>query len=130
LKPGVKRGVVLFAHGSRDPGWARPVNRLAELVAARDPEAGVVTAFLEHMAPPLEVAIESLVKRGVDDVTVVPVFIAQGGHLKQDLPRIVDAIRDAQPRLAIRLAPAMGDSETVLEAMADFALTVSREKAA
>jgi sirohydrochlorin cobaltochelatase len=56
---------------------------------------------------------------------VVPVFIAQGGHLKQDLPRIVAAIRDSHPQLAIRLAPPMGESTVVLEAMAEFASAAS-----
>jgi sirohydrochlorin cobaltochelatase len=120
------RGIVLFAHGSRDPEWGEPVQRLAGIVAKRDADASVITAFLEHLSPPLEQAIATLAARGVDDVTVVPVFIAQGGHLKQDLPRIVAAIRETHPELSIRLAPAMGESSAVLEAMADFASAASR----
>jgi sirohydrochlorin cobaltochelatase len=122
----LKRGIVLFAHGSRDPEWGEPVQKLAGIVARHDPEASVVTAFLEHLSPPLEHAIATLAGRGVDEITVVPVFIAQGGHLKQDLPRIVAAIRETHPELTIALAPAMGESDAVLEAMADFASSSSR----
>ena len=121
----MKRGIVLFAHGARDPDWALPVRRLADLVANRDADFVVEIAFLEHMTPPLELAIANLAKRGARDVTVVPVFIAQGGHLKQDLPRIVDAIRRTQPKMVIRLAPPMGESDAVLEAMAAFASAAS-----
>jgi sirohydrochlorin cobaltochelatase len=123
----LKRGIVLFAHGARDPEWALPVQRLAGLVAARDTGARVETAFLEHLPPPLEEAVDSLLRDGVHDITVVPVFIAQGGHLKQDLPRIVAAIRDSRPQLEIRLAPPMGESTAVLEAMAEFATAASRD---
>jgi sirohydrochlorin cobaltochelatase len=122
----LKRGIVLFAHGSRDPAWGEPVQKLAGIVARRDPEASVVTAFLEHFPPPLEDAVATLAARGVADITVVPVFIAQGGHLKQDLPRIVAAIRETHPGLSIRLAPAMGENNAVLEAMAVFASGASR----
>jgi sirohydrochlorin cobaltochelatase len=121
----LKRGIVLFAHGSRDPEWAQPVQRLAELVAAHDVGASVAIAFLEHLPPPLEQAVDALLGEGIQDVTVVPVFIAQGGHLKQDLPRIVAAIREARPQLVIRLAPPMGESPAVLQAMAEFASAAS-----
>ena len=122
----MKRGIVLFAHGSRDPEWGEPVQRLAGIVANRDTDASVVTAFLEHLQPPLEQAVAALAERGVAEITVVPVFIAQGGHLKQDLPRIVAAIRETHPALSIKLAPAMGESGAVLEAMADFVSRASR----
>lgn len=123
----MKRGIVLFAHGARDPDWALPVQRLAELVAAGDAGASVRTAFLEHLPPPLEQAVDDLVKEGIRDVTVIPVFIAAGGHLKQDLPRIVADIRRSHPKLTIRLAPPMGESDAVLAAMAAYASAVSHD---
>lgn len=125
-----RRGIVLFAHGARDPGWAEPVKRLARMVSKRDPEAVVVMAFLEHIDPPLEAAIADVLGRGAADVTVVPVFIAQGGHLKQDLPRIIDAIRAAHPQLVLRLAAPVGESDAVLAAMADHASAASHGAAA
>jgi sirohydrochlorin cobaltochelatase len=118
----MNRGIVLFAHGSRDPEWALPLRRMAQLLAAQETAVNVQVAFLEHLQPSLETAVESLVASGVADVSVVPVFIAQGGHLKQDLPRIVDGIRKNHPQLVIRLAPPVGESEAVLQAMADYAV--------
>ena len=119
------RGIVLFAHGARDPEWAQPVRRLAGLVAAADAGARIEIAFLEHLQPPLEQAVARLVQQGIGDVTVVPVFIAEGGHLKQDLPRIVEDIRRTHTHLVIRLAPPIGDSAAVLEAMAAYASAAS-----
>jgi sirohydrochlorin cobaltochelatase len=120
-----RRGIVLFAHGARDPLWADPMKRLAKAVAARDKAAAVVMAFLEHIDPPLEAAVADLLRKGVWDITVVPVFIAQGGHLKNDLPRIIDAIRAAHPKLVLRLAVPVGESDAVLAAMADHASAAS-----
>jgi sirohydrochlorin cobaltochelatase len=117
----MNHGIVLFAHGSRDPEWAQPLNRLVQMVAAQDTHASVHAAFLEHLAPTLETTVETLLASGVSKVTVVPVFIAQGGHLKQDLPRMIAAIRAAHPQLIIQLAPPVGESEAVLQAMASYA---------
>ena len=46
--------------------------------------------------------------RPVTSITVVPLFMAQGGHLKKDLPRILDALGRA-PRGGTELLPAIGD---------------------
>jgi sirohydrochlorin cobaltochelatase len=123
------RGIVLFAHGARDPEWAAPLQRLAGIVADLDASAEVAVAFLEFIQPPLEQAVANMLDKGIDDVTVVPVFIAQGGHLKQDLPLIVAAIRAANPGLSIRLAAPIGESEAVLQAIAAFASAASRATA-
>jgi sirohydrochlorin cobaltochelatase len=113
------RGIVLFAHGARDPEWARPSRRSATACAAapRDP---IALAYLEVMSPTLEEAIATLVSEGASAVTVFPLFMAQGGHLKQDLPRILDAIRASHPARAHR--PAVGDRRRARDRRRDRAL--------
>ena len=53
--------------------------------------------------------------------TVVPLFLAQGGHLKEDLPRLLDDIRSHHPVLRIDVTSAIGDSEDLTNAIADWA---------
>ena len=88
-------GLVLFAHGARDPEWARPFEAIRDRIRAQRPELPIELAFLEVMTPALDEAIASVAARGASCVTVFPLFMAQGGHLKQDLPRILDDIRAA-----------------------------------
>ena len=45
------RGIVLFAHGSRDPGWARPFEAIRARISATRPEYPVAVAYLERMEP-------------------------------------------------------------------------------
>ena len=56
---------------------------------ARADAPKVELAFLEFMSPTLPEAIAALVQGGVCKVAVVPVFLAQGGHLKRDLPATI-----------------------------------------
>jgi sirohydrochlorin cobaltochelatase len=116
------RGIVLFAHGARDPEWARPFEALRQRLRSRRPEFSVELAYLELMSPSLEEAIESLARQGALAITVFPIFMAQGGHLKQDLPRILDAIRASYPRVPITLEPPIGEVPQVLDAIADWIL--------
>jgi sirohydrochlorin cobaltochelatase len=113
--------IVLFAHGARDASWAEPFRRIAARIEKQQPGTRVELAFLELMRPDLASAIARLVDAGMDRITVVPLFLAQGGHLKQDLPRLLDEIRGRHPATRIDVTSAIGDSEDLTVAIADWA---------
>lgn len=115
-----RRALVLFAHGARAAGWAAPFERLRELTAGRLPDCDVSLAFLELMTPSLPDEVAALAARGVDSITVVPVFLGQGGHLQRDLPALVERLRAAHPGMAIQVAGPVGEDPGVLAAMADY----------
>ncbi|MSP98668.1 MAG: cobalamin biosynthesis protein CbiX [Betaproteobacteria bacterium] len=121
-----KRHLVLFAHGARDPEWARPLEALRERVAALAPECAVSLAFLEFMSPGLVEAVTASAGQGAASVTIVPVFLAQGGHLKRDLPLMVTQLRAAHPALRIDVQPAIGEQPAVIEAIAACVAKVTR----
>ncbi|HEU4376080.1 MAG TPA: CbiX/SirB N-terminal domain-containing protein [Telluria sp.] len=114
------RALVLFAHGARAASWAAPFERLRDLAAARVPGVPVSLAFLELMEPRLPAEVARLVAAGIDDVTVVPVFLGQGGHLLRDLPLLVDQLRIDHPGLTVKVAGAVGEDPAVLAAMTDY----------
>jgi sirohydrochlorin cobaltochelatase len=114
--------LLLFAHGARDPSWAEPFLRIVKRLNERHPDTRVAIAYLECMDPTLEAAIGGLVLEGVRRVTVVPLFLAQGGHLKQDLPKLIEELRRDHPSLRIAVTQAIGDSEDLTNAIADWAI--------
>lgn len=118
-----KSAIVLFAHGARDPGWAEPFRRIQARLRAAIPELPVELAFLELMQPDLPEAVSRLAREDIGRVTIVPLFLAQGGHLREDLPRLVEDIRGKHPGLAIDITSAIGDSATLTDAIADWALS-------
>lgn len=117
------RALVLFAHGARAAGWAAPFERLRALAAARLPDCSVSLAFLELMSPSLPDEVAALAARGIDEVTVVPVFLGKGGHLQRDLPALVEQLRSAHPGLRIKVAGPVGEAEAVLAAMAEYCIS-------
>jgi sirohydrochlorin cobaltochelatase len=116
-----RSGIILFAHGSRTADWARPFLLIRDRVAAQRPEAVVQLAFLELMPPTFEEAVEAQVGEGVDHITVAPLFLAAGGHLRIDLPQLVDAALVRHPQLRIRVLPPIAESEALVQAIADWA---------
>lgn len=111
-------GLVLFAHGARDPEWAEPFRAIATRVAENRKDLSVRLAFLELQTPTLTDAINELAAAGHTTIHVAPLFMAQGGHLKKDVPVLLDGIRGRQPALAITLLPAIGDIPGLRDAIA------------
>jgi sirohydrochlorin cobaltochelatase len=120
--------ILLFAHGARDPSWAEPFRRIAARIEKQQPGTRVELAFLELMRPDLASAIAGLADEGIGRVTVIPLFLAQGGHLKQDLPRLLDDIRARLPDMRIEATSAIGDSEDLTVAIADWAFAQHRAR--
>ena len=114
--------IILFAHGARDPEWAAPFRRIAARLRESSPNLPVQLAFLELMQPALADAVARMAADGITRITLVPLFLAQGGHLKEDLPRLLDDIRRSHPGVTIDVSQAIGDSEVLTAAIADWAL--------
>ena len=117
-----RSSIILFAHGARDPEWAAPFRRIAARLREARPNLPVQLAFLELMQPALADAVAAMAAEGITRITLVPLFLAQGGHLKEDLPRLLDDIRRGHPGVTIDVTQAIGDSEVMSSAIADWAL--------
>ncbi len=122
----MKRGLILFAHGARDARWAAPFEAVADAVRARAPEVDVRLAFLELMAPDLPAAAAALAASGCARIDIVPLFLGTGGHLRRDLPPLVQGIAAAHPAVQVRLHGAAGEAPEVIEALAAHALATMR----
>ncbi|KPF68188.1 cobalamin biosynthesis protein CbiX [beta proteobacterium AAP99] len=113
-------GLLLFAHGSRDPLWFAPFERLRERVAADG--TPVALAYLEFAKPELAEAAAQLAAQGCTQIRVVPVFLAAGAHVRADLPELIEAARASLPGVAFELRPPVGEDAAVLDAIARVAL--------
>jgi len=117
-----RSSIILFAHGARDPEWAAPFRRIAARLREARPNLPVKLAFLELMQPALADAVAAMAAEGITRITLVPLFLAQGGHLKEDLPRLLEDICHSHPGITIDVTQAIGDSEVLSSAIADWAL--------
>ncbi|WP_457337735.1 sirohydrochlorin chelatase [Rhizobacter sp. P5_C2] len=117
----MSRGLLLFAHGARDPRWALPFEDVATRVRLAHPGVPVALAFLEFMAPDLREAGRQLATQGCTRVDVLPLFLGAGGHVRKDLPELLDELAAAHPGVRWQLHPAVGELDPVIAAMADAA---------
>jgi sirohydrochlorin cobaltochelatase len=101
------------------------LRRVCEAVRARAPDLSVVPAFLEFMTPALRPCAEALLADGYQRIVVVPMFMAQGGHLKRDVPQLLAELQASHPQAHFELAGAVGEAEGVVGAIVEHVLALA-----
>ncbi len=115
-------GVIVFAHGSRDPLWRQPVESVAQQIALADPAALVECAYLELCEPDLATAAARLVAAGAQRVRVLPLFFGMGKHAREDLPLLMQQLQDTHPGVVFDRLPAAGEDPRLTALLARIAL--------
>jgi sirohydrochlorin cobaltochelatase len=118
----MKKAIVLFAHGSRDPLWHKPMEAVAAQIAAQAPQTPVACAYLELSTPDLPSTVSTLAAAGATSISIIPMFLGVGRHAREDLPQIVAELRRNFPSLHFSLAPAVGENTKLVQLLADIAL--------
>lgn len=120
--PAPQRGLILFAHGSRDPQWRAPMEAVAARASVLEPQALVACAYLELMAPDLPACAADMAERGVTDITIVPMFLGVGRHAREDLPPMLNELRRRHPQVRFELRPSIGEDARVVDMLAQIVL--------
>ena len=109
--------IVLLAHGSTDPAWKMPFERLQEMVQMKYGAGKTTLAFMELTEPSLESVLGSLPDT-VKTVGVLPLFLAVGRHLRYDVPKQIAAL--TIPNTKVDLLAPIGDDELLQNAILDI----------
>lgn len=134
-------GVILFAHGSRDPLWRLPIEAVAKRLRQEHPQIPVTCAYLESCEPNLPLAVETLLQQvaiAPDSIArdaysvrarppkgfkirIVPMFLGMGKHAREDLPAIVQDLRGEHPDVLFEVLPTVGEDARVTALLAQIA---------
>jgi sirohydrochlorin ferrochelatase len=103
--------LVLVAHGSRDPRALSTVRALVERVRELRPGLPVHLGHIELNEPRLP---DTLAALGPTDAVLVPLLLARGYHVKQDIPELA-----ANAPARTRVAPPLGPHPLLVETLYD-----------
>jgi sirohydrochlorin cobaltochelatase len=118
-----RNAIVLFAHGSRDPLWHKPMEAVAERIREQSADVEVTCAYLELSQPDLPDTAAKLVANGVNHITIVPMFLGVGRHARDDLPELVVQLKAQHPTVTFHLQAAVGEDARLLDMLAKIALS-------
>ncbi|MEX8516913.1 MAG: sirohydrochlorin chelatase [Leptothrix sp. (in: b-proteobacteria)] len=115
-------GTLLFAHGARDAAWARPFEAIAQQMQALRPDQPLALAYLELMQPDIGSAAATLIAAGCRHITVVPLFLGAGGHVRRDLPERLAELSARHPEVQFSATLAIGEAPQIVQAIATAAV--------
>ena len=101
--------LILIAHGSKDPRWRAPFERLERSLKPDLGENGVYLSYMEFVEPTPMMAVKKAVEGGARKIKMLPLFMAGGAHVDQDIPPMVSKIRLAYPGLHVELLQPIGE---------------------
>lgn len=109
--------IILLGHGSRrgkdtDLGLEE-IRRRLQLRFNHGQR--VCMAGLEFTPPSLEEAVLKLASDGTTYILVMPFFLFQGKHLKEEIPHDIERIKSLVPRVSLRLTDNLGLDSRLLD---------------
>jgi sirohydrochlorin cobaltochelatase len=119
-------GVIVFAHGSRDPLWRAPVESVASQIRQAAQDVAVECAYLELCEPDLSTAARRLVDQGATTVRVLPLFFGMGKHAREDLPLLMEQLALDHPGVRFERLNTAGEDRRLTALLAQIALEPAR----
>ncbi|MEK0081565.1 sirohydrochlorin chelatase [Benzoatithermus flavus] len=110
-----RTGVMICGHGSRDAAACEEFRRVVDKVAAAMPEYPVAMGYLEFARPIIREGLDALRAQGVDSVLAVPGMLFAAGHVKNDVPSVLNTYA-AEHGIRIAMGRDLGIDGKLLQA--------------
>lgn len=106
--PSPDPAVLLIGHGTRLAAGVAEFQSLAEQLRQALPERTLAAGFLELTQPSLTAVLEALRRQGVRRITALPAFLMAAGHIKNDIPALINAFQAQYPEMEMALGAELG----------------------
>ena len=113
--------LIIVAHGSHDPSWRASVESVTESLQADLGPERLRLAYMDCTSPTLADVVSEAARAGVVRIRVLPLFLANEGHVNRDIRPAVEEIRAVHPSAEIELLPAVGQHRFFREMLAKIA---------
>ncbi|MEF9952862.1 MAG: CbiX/SirB N-terminal domain-containing protein [Clostridium sp.] len=113
------KGVLLLAHGSREAATEITMESITGYVKEELSLNNVVCAYLQFSHKTLEWGINTLIEKGAKDISVVPYFLFEGVHIKEDIPQEINNILKHHSDIKVTLGSTLGDDKRLGAILAD-----------
>ncbi|HZM11012.1 MAG TPA: CbiX/SirB N-terminal domain-containing protein [Candidatus Limnocylindrales bacterium] len=107
--PGKSECLVLLAHGSKDPRWRVPFERIVDAVQGQSGETKVSLAYMEFLEPTLIDVARECVGQQILHLKILPLFFSIGAHLAIDVPEQVNQAKAQFPQLEVEVLSPIGE---------------------
>lgn len=113
-----KIGVMVCGHGSRDEGAVTEFAQVAKGLRKLMPDVPVEYGYLEFATPIIRDGLDKLRDQGVTRVLAVPGMLFAAGHVKNDIPSVLNTYAAQNEGITIELGKELGVDPKMMHAAA------------
>ena len=119
-------GLILIGHGSKLPHNRENLEKLDDILRKRSTFKIVEIAFMIRNTPTITEAIDTLAKKNIRKIVLVPAFLAPGVHTTQEIPELI-GVKEKEPMLKAQgielvYGEPLGSDERIAEILEEKAL--------
>ena len=102
------KGVLIVGHGSRQKSTELTLNAVTEMTSRELSGIPVEIAYMEFGERDIRSGLLTLIERGAEEIAVAPYFLFDGIHIREDIPRVLEAFNAEFPEIKIVLGRPFG----------------------
>ena len=122
------KGVLIVGHGSRRKETEDTLESVVEMARKKLPKTTIEIAYMEFSLSTIQAGLDTLVTAGVDEIAVVPYFLFDGIHIREDIPKALEEYRTSHPGIKLRMGNPLGVDDRLAAILADRIRTTLEEK--
>ena len=113
------RGVLIVGHGSRRKETEFILESVVEMAKKKISEMPMEIAYMEFSERTIPAGLDSLITQGVDEIAVVPYFLYDGIHIREDIPEALEEYKSEHPGIKIKMGKPLGEDERLAAILTD-----------
>lgn len=113
------KGILILAHGSREKETELTLKKIAEITQSKLEDVIIETAYLQFSEVNLAKGLDRLIEKNVRDIKVIPYFLFEGVHIREDIPKEIEEYLVDKPDLKVTLGDTLGADPRLADVLAD-----------
>ncbi|WP_026894565.1 sirohydrochlorin chelatase [Clostridiisalibacter paucivorans] len=102
------KGLLIVGHGSRSSDAQKTFEKVVDMVKEMASYEMVAGAHMEISEPNIPMVVGGLVENGIKNILVVPYFLYEGIHIKEDIPEIIGELSDKYKNVTFKMGKPIG----------------------
>ena len=113
------KGILILAHGSREKSTEDTLSEIIAMLKQDMKECLIETAYLQFNENNLEAGLNRLVNQGAKDIKVIPYFLFDGIHIREDIPREIEQYLADKDGIKISIGKTLGADKRLAMILTD-----------
>lgn len=113
------KAILILAHGSREKSTLNTLEEITQMTKDQLPNVLIETAYMEFCDINLEKGLDILVGKGAKEIVVVPYFLFEGIHIREDVPTEINEYLKTHPDISVKMGKVLGADPRLADVLAD-----------